>query len=60
MLSDSLDDVLQQSDTIVIGNSNQTFRDLLPQIPSSKIIIDLVRIENDLHSAPNNYHGIGW
>jgi GDP-mannose 6-dehydrogenase len=60
MLCESVDDVVQQSETIVIGNSNQSFRDLLRRIPSSKTVIDLVRINGDLNCVPCNYHGIGW
>jgi GDP-mannose 6-dehydrogenase len=60
MLCDSVDDVVQQSETIVIGNSHQAFRDLLPRIPSSKTVIDLVRINGDLRGIPCNYLGIGW
>jgi GDP-mannose 6-dehydrogenase len=60
MLCESMDEVVQQSETIVIGNAHQAFRDLLPRIPSSKTVIDLVRINNELHPVPCNYHGIGW
>ena len=60
MLKDSAEEVIQQSGTIVIGNANPTFRDLLPTIPPEKKVIDLVRIIRNLDHVNNHYQGIGW
>jgi GDP-mannose 6-dehydrogenase len=60
MLQKSAEDVVQQSDTIIIGNANPAFRDLLQHIPPEKAVIDLVRITQDLSCAATHYQGIGW
>ena len=60
MLLESIDEVIDGSDTIVVGNPNPQFREAIQQVPDSKIIIDLVRIMPQVDEAPANYRGIGW
>ena len=60
MLRESAERVVEESETIVIGNAAAMFRDLLPNIPAEKTVIDLVRVTRDAHSIPKNYEGIGW
>ena len=60
MLEGSAEKVIDQSETIIIGNANPAFSDLLPRIPPEKTIIDLVRIKEDPDCVLSNYQGIGW
>ena len=60
MLCESAADVIQASDTIVIGNRNPKFHFLLAEIPAEKTMIDLVRAVSDTQRLNHTYHGIGW
>ncbi len=60
LLTDSLEEVVKVSDTIVIGNPADEFRDALGSMPAEKTVIDLVRIVADLKATPEGYKGIGW
>lgn len=60
LLTESLDEVIAASDTIIIGNSAPEFREALGRIPDGKTVIDLVRITDDLSNVPDGYQGIGW
>ncbi len=59
MLVDSIDDVLQAGDTIVIGNPDPRFADVARTLPADKQLVDLVRIVPEW-KRDENYHGIGW
>jgi GDP-mannose 6-dehydrogenase len=59
LLSNSIDEVLDHADTIVIGNGDKEFNTLQNKINSNQIIIDLVRL-SELESTEGRYHGICW
>ena len=60
MLCESLDEVLQESDTIVVGNPDPAFQDVIRELPADKSVVDLVRIVPEWRGGDGNYHGIGW
>ncbi|MBI2827565.1 MAG: UDP-glucose/GDP-mannose dehydrogenase family protein [Planctomycetia bacterium] len=60
MLDDSAERVVADSETIVVGNANPAFRDIVARMPADKQVVDLVRITKDLRGLSTNYHGIGW
>ena len=60
MLIDSMEDVIAASDTIVVGNPDPRFADVVRNISPDKQVVDLVRIVPEWNSANQNYHGIGW
>jgi len=60
LLESSLERVVEQSETIVIGNSNPTFRKVLNGLSANKEIVDLVRIVPEGLPVDSSYHGIGW
>lgn len=60
MLHESMDEVIDASQTIVIGNPDPRFAQRIDSIPKDKQIVDLVRIVSDWKSENENYHGIGW
>jgi GDP-mannose 6-dehydrogenase len=60
LLSNSAERVIEESETIVIGNGNPRFQELVAKIAPEKAIVDLVRINQARHGVLNNYYGIGW
>jgi GDP-mannose 6-dehydrogenase len=55
----SIDDVLEDSQTIVIGNAAPEFRDVPRRLSEGQTVIDLVRIA-DFRSISGVYEGICW
>ena len=60
LMCGSIDEVLDASDAIVIGNGSREFREILPGRGDGMIIIDLVRAFGDKKSDGVDYHGICW
>ncbi|PYR55379.1 MAG: GDP-mannose dehydrogenase, partial [Acidobacteria bacterium] len=60
LLSDTIDDVINTSEVIVVGNSAPEFVDALKKCRAGQIVIDLVRLPicGSLLSA--DYRGICW
>ncbi|RSK41521.1 nucleotide sugar dehydrogenase [Mangrovimonas spongiae] len=59
LLKEDVNNVIEASDVLVIGNGAKEFGKLLPKIPSEKIIIDLVRVDKE-KTSKDNYIGICW
>jgi len=59
LLKAGAEQIIEEADVIVLGNKSDEFREILPQIPQSKTIIDLVRIEKNKQTE-DNYVGICW
>ena len=59
LLSNSIDEVLEHAETIIIGNSDEEFSLIRDKVHSRQIIIDLVRL-TELESTKGRYHGICW
>ena len=55
----SIDDILDHSNTVVIGNGDEEFNTLLGKLNSTHTIIDLVRLSG-FDSTGDQYHGICW
>lgn len=53
-----LQHVIDESDTVVIGNNHHDFDQLLNKISNEKHVVDLVRITNEM--SHDNYDGIAW
>src|SRR3954462_14877412 len=60
LLTESIDEVLEQSDVIVVGNAAPEFEDALTRTRPDQIILDLVRVKTDRASIPADYRGICW
>lgn len=60
LMADSLDQVLMESEVIVIGNGDQEFRRVLREARQDQEIIDLVRISDSLDEVQGRYRGISW
>lgn len=59
LMKQSIEDVIAQSDTIVIGNGSPEFRSVHQQLRNEQIVIDLVRAFGDRQSD-GKYQGICW
>jgi GDP-mannose 6-dehydrogenase len=59
LMKQSIEDVIAQSDTIVIGNGSPEFRSVHQQLRNEQIVIDLVRAFGDRQSD-GRYQGICW
>jgi GDP-mannose 6-dehydrogenase len=60
LLCQSVDDVLNESDVIVIGNAGPEFGEALPRCRPNQIILDLVRVPVDRANVVADYRGICW
>jgi len=56
----SIDDVIAQSDVIVIGNQGAEFVDALKKVRDDQIVIDLVRLPVQTRDLPKGYRGLAW
>ncbi len=59
LLRNSVQEVIDQSDVIVIGNNAKEFKSVLDGLSSDKTIIDLVRVDS-ARVTGDNYVGICW
>jgi GDP-mannose 6-dehydrogenase len=60
LMCNSIQEVLAESEVIVIGNKAPEFRDVLQQAHRGQTIIDLVRITEHLDESAAHYQGICW
>ncbi len=59
LLKEDVNEVIDNSDVIVIGNNAKEFSKIVPNIPKEKIIIDFVRVDKE-KTSKDNYIGICW
>jgi GDP-mannose 6-dehydrogenase len=60
LMADSINEVLEFSEVIVVGNKSPEFERVFPRLGNDQILIDLVRI-TDRNVPPNgHYQGICW
>jgi len=60
LLCDTIDEVLSQSDVIVVGNAAPEFGDALRRTRPDQHVIDLVRTSVDRTAIAARYEGICW
>jgi GDP-mannose 6-dehydrogenase len=58
-MCDTIDEVLGDSDVIIIGNASAEFADALPAVRDDQIVLDLVRIA-EASTGAGDYEGINW
>jgi len=56
----SIDELIAQSDVIVIGNQGSEFVDALSRVREDQIVIDLVRLPLTAAQTPAGYRGLCW
>lgn len=60
LMCSSVEDVLAESEVIVIGNHDKDFAGALQSLRDDQIVIDLVRISGDFGTSTDQYQGICW
>lgn len=60
LMCDSMEEVMAESEVIVIGNKASEFRQAIHQLRQDQMVIDLVRILEDLNQLDSQYEGICW
>jgi GDP-mannose 6-dehydrogenase len=60
LLCSSFDEVLATSEVLVVGNRPPAAANFLDGANSGHIVIDLIRIKEELDGTDENYQGIGW
>ncbi|MCB0170643.1 MAG: nucleotide sugar dehydrogenase [Anaerolineae bacterium] len=60
LMSNSLEEVVTGSEVVVIGNRDESFREALELLRDDQIVIDLVRISNNIEHLNGQYQGICW
>jgi len=60
LMSGSVEDVVENSDVIVVSKKGPQFAELIKQHAGDRIVIDLVRLNASLEGKPANYEGICW
>jgi GDP-mannose 6-dehydrogenase len=59
MMVGSIEEVMEHAETIVIGNNDQEFREILNNLKADQAVVDLVRI-TDSTGEKGWYDGICW
>lgn len=59
-LCESTDDVIADSEVIVVGNGAAEFSDAVTRCRADQIVIDLVRIPLDFSRVQAQYDGLCW
>jgi GDP-mannose 6-dehydrogenase len=59
LMCESMQDVIDQSDVIVIGNKAKEFADVVGKVGPEKTVVDLVRIVKGRKTG-GNYIGLAW
>lgn len=60
LMCKSIEEVIDSSEVIVIGNKDQSFTKVLDLVKPGQIIVDLVRIVKERPNLNGQYKGIGW
>lgn len=60
LMTGEIQDVIQHSDLIVIGNKAEEVEEVLKSVPDDQKIYDLVRVSECLDGLPQGYEGICW
>jgi GDP-mannose 6-dehydrogenase len=60
LMRESIDDVLRESEVVVIGNGSGEFRLIEPKLRDGQVVIDLVRAFGPRVTDERSYHGIAW
>jgi GDP-mannose 6-dehydrogenase len=60
LIDDNINDMIEKSDVIVVGNVSDEFREAIKALDADKIVVDLVRIIDDPSIIKAAYEGICW
>lgn len=60
LMADSIDEVIDGSDVIVIGNNSPEFANVRERVNGRHVMVDLVRAAGEKAVSGERYQGIGW
>jgi GDP-mannose 6-dehydrogenase len=60
LMADTIDEVIEESDVIVIGNNSAEFANVQKRVNGRHVMVDLVRAAGREASSNGHYQGIGW
>ncbi len=60
LMSNTIDDVINQSEIIIIGKNEKSYKEPILKASGSVHTIDLVKMFNKSEAPKDNYEGIGW
>jgi GDP-mannose 6-dehydrogenase len=60
LLTETIDEVLDKSEVIVVGNAAPEFGDALTRTRPEQILLDLVRVKTPREQIKGDYRGICW
>ncbi len=60
LMTNSMEELIQHSDIIVIGNNDEEFKKALSMRRNGQIVYDLVRVKDEQIYTENGYEGICW
>jgi GDP-mannose 6-dehydrogenase len=60
LLTESIDELLDASEVLVVGNMAPEFAEALKRTRTDHIILDLVRVKTPREEIAGEYHGICW
>jgi GDP-mannose 6-dehydrogenase len=60
LLTEDLDDVIEQSEVLVVGNGSPEFAEALKRTRPGQVVIDLFRVNVARDEIPAEYTGICW
>jgi len=60
LMTDSVEAILNDSEVLVVGNKAAEFGDILNQLQPQQVVIDLVRITEQIDQLKSQYQGICW
>lgn len=60
LMSESIDEVIEQSDVVVLGNKAEGYSTISEKLHEHHKVIDLVRVNDGPYQSNGHYQGIGW
>ena len=60
LMCDDIDEVIDHAEVVVIGNADPEFAGIVAGRGAETVVIDLVRVEEDLDGFGPGYRGISW
>ncbi|HET6597173.1 MAG TPA: nucleotide sugar dehydrogenase [Anaerolineales bacterium] len=60
LMSESIDDVIENSDVVVVGNKAEGYLKISEKLREDHKVIDLVRVKDGPYTSNGHYQGIGW
>ena len=60
LMTDTVDEIIEGSDVIVIGNNSPEFADVRQRVNGRHVVVDLVRAAGKESFSDEHYQGIAW